>query len=149
MNLEQLHCDILQLKLQRAEIIVRKNQLIKMQLYEAVANERDSERLILKDLEKIREDLEHYDSSLDLNGLNLRRKQEIRNLLIEIQPVDHSFTTDSLTQIEKEIFELKQKRNTCLSNKDQESAEPLIIKLNELMKLRKEIDYFIQQRAKI
>ena len=145
MNLEQLHCDILQLKLQRAEIIVRKKQLVKMQLYEAVATERDHERFILKDLAKIKEELEHFDSSLDLNGSNLRKKQEIRNLLIEITPIDYAFTTESLALIEKQIFDLKQERNVCLSKKDQDSAEPIIDKLNALMMLREEIQRFIAQ----
>lgn len=145
MNLEQLHCDILQLKLQRAEIIVRKKQLAKMQLYEALANERESERFILKDLAKIKEELEHYDSSLELKGSNLRLKQEIRNLLIEITPIDHAFATESLALIEKQIFDLKQERNACLSTQDQESAEPIIVKINALMMIRHEIQRFIFQ----
>lgn len=145
MNLEQLYCDILQLKLQRAEIIVRKKQLVKMQLYEAVANERESERFILNDLAKIKEELEHYDLSLELNGSNLRLKQEIRNLLIEITPIDHAFATESLALIEKQIFDLKQERTVCLSKQDQESAEPIIVKLNALMMLRHEIQQFIVQ----
>lgn len=143
MNLDQIHYDILHLKLQRAEIIIRKKHLIKYQRYEAVAEERDSERLILKDLEMIENQLKDFDASIELNGENLRKKQEIRNLLIEINPIDHSFALDSLNLIEKQIFDLKQRRNALLSNQDLTSAEPLIFELNALISLRREIKHFM------
>jgi hypothetical protein len=146
MNLDQIHCDILQLKLQRAEIIIRKKHLIKFQQYEAVANERDSERLILKDLEMIEAQLRQLDTSMELNGDNLKKKQEIRNLLIEINPFDHTFAIDSLNQIEKQILDLKQARNVFLANQDQTSAEPLIFELNSLISLRREIKHFMIKR---
>ena len=146
MNLEKLHCDILELKLLRAEIIVRKKHLIKMQRYEEVANEREREREILKNLGVIQGQLEHFDGSLALTKENLRRKQEIRNLLIELNPVDHAFATDSLAQIEKQIVDLKKERNSFLANKDQEGAEPLITELHDLFQLRMDIDSFIRQR---
>ena len=146
MNLDQIHCDILQLKLQRAEIIIRKKHLIKFQQYEAVANERDSERLILKDLEMIEAQLRQLDTSMELNGDNLKKKQEIRNLLIEINPFDHAFAIDSLNQIEKQILDLKQARNVFLANQDQTSAEPLIFELNSLITLRREIKHFMIKR---
>jgi len=148
MNLEQTHYDILRLKLRKAEIIFEKIDAVKSQYYEKAADIRDKERKIIDDLAIIQAKLMHYDASLELNQENFRTKLDIRNLLIELNPVDHEFAQKSLEDTEKAIAELRQERQTLLSDKNHEAAEPIIIALNEKLKLRNKIqDHLLRHRS--
>jgi hypothetical protein len=149
MNLDQMHYNILRLKLKKAEIVLEKNEVIKCQQYEKAADIRDKERNIMNDLAIIQAKLMHYDNSLALNEVNFRIKQAIRNLMIEFQSVDQSFARESLNQTELRISELKKERQVHLSAQDKELAEPLIIELNEQFKLRSVIQNYLQPRPNI
>ncbi len=149
MNLDQMHYDILRLKLKKAEIVLEKNEVIKCQQYEKAADIRDKERKIMDDLAIIQAKLMHYDNSLALNGVNFRFKQAIRNLMTEFHSVDQSFARESLNQTELRISELKKERQVHLSAQDKELAEPLIIELNEQFKLRSAIQNYLQPRPNI
>lgn len=144
MNLEQIHYDILRLKLKRAEIVFEKIEAIKSQHYEKAADIRDKERKVIEDMANIQLRLMHYDSSLELNKDNFKSKLFIRNLLIEIKPEDHHFAENCLKQTEDRIAELRLQRQSLLSDKNHEAAEPIIIELNEQLKLRNEIQHFLQ-----
>ena len=149
MNLDQIHYDILRLKLKKAEIVLEKVEVIKCQQYEKAADIRDKERKIIDDLAIVQGKLLHYDNSLALNEVNFRIKQAIRNLMIEFQSVDQSFARESLNQTELRISELKKERQEHLSAQDKELAEPLIIELNEQFKLRSVIQNYLQPRPNI
>ncbi len=145
MNLDQIHYDILRLKLKKAEIVLEKVEVIKCQQYEKAADIRDKERKIIDDLAIVQAKLLHYDNSLALNEVNFRIKQAIRNLMIEFQSVDQSFARESLNQTELRISELKKERQVHLTAQDKELAEPLIIALNEQLKLRSVIQYYLER----
>ncbi len=145
MNLDQIHYDILRLKLKKAEIVLEKVEVIKCQQYEKAADIRDKERKIIDDLAILQAKLLHYDNSLALNEVNFRIKQAIRNLMIEFQSVDQSFARESLNQTELRISELKKERQVHLTAQDKELAEPLIIALNEQLKLRSVIQYYLER----
>ena len=149
MNLDQIHYDILRLKLKKAEIVLEKVEVIKCQQYEKAADIRYKERKIIDDLAIIQAKLTHYDNSLAFNEVNFRIKQAIRNLMIEFQSVDQSFARESLNQTELRISELKKERQEHLSAQDKELAEPLIIELNEQFKLRSVIQYYLERHWKI
>lgn len=144
MNLEQIHYDILRLKLRRAEIVFEKIEAIKSQHYEKAADIRDKERKVIEDMANIQLRLMHYDSSLELNKDNFKSKLFIRNLLLEIKPEDHGFAMNCLKQTEDRIAELRLQRQNFLSDKNHEAAEPVIIELNEQLKLRNEIQHYLQ-----
>ncbi len=146
MNLDQIHYDILRLKLKKAEIVLEKVEIIKCQHYEKAADIRDKERKIIDDLAIVKAKLMHYDSTIALNRDTFRLKQAIRNLLIEFNSVDRAFAVDSLFQTEQRISELKKERQVHLSAKDNDSAGPIIIALNEQLKLRSEIQYYLERR---
>ena len=149
MNLDQIHYDILRLKLKKAEIVLEKIEVIKCQHYEKAAYIRDEERKIIDDLAIVQAKLMHYDSSIALNRDTFRLKQAIRNLLIEFNSEDQAFAVDSLSQTELRISELKKERQVHISAEDTDSAGPAIIALNEQLKLRSEIQYYLERHWKI
>ena len=149
MNLDQIHYDILRLKLKKAEIVLEKIEVIKCQQYEKAADIRDKERKIMDDLAIIQAKLLHFDGSLALNRDTFRLKQAIWNLMNEFHSVDQTFATESLIQTELRISELKKERQAHLSAQDKDLAEPIIIELNEQLKLRSEIQNYLKPRPKI
>jgi len=147
MNLEQIHYDILRLKLRKAEIVFEKIDAVRSQHYEKAADIRDKERKIIDELAIVQAKLMHHDASLELNQGNFRTKLDIRNLLIELNPVDHDFALKCLEDTEHVIAALRQDRQTLLSDKNHEAAEPIIIAINEKLKLRNKIqDYLLRTR---
>ena len=149
MNLDQIHYDILRLKLKKAEIVLEKTEVIRCQHYEKAADIRDKERKIIDDLAIVQAKLMHYDSSIALNRDTFRLKQAIQNVLIEFNSGDQAFAIDSLSQTELRISELKKERQVHLSAKDTDSAGPAIIALNEQLKLRSEIQHYLERHWNI
>lgn len=146
MDLDQLHYEILRLKLRKAEVILEKNEAIKCERYEKAADLREKERKINDDLALIQAKLMHYDASLMLSANNLTNKQKIHNLLIELNPFDRDFMASCMERTELRIAELKLQRQAHLSNKANNSAESVILELNEQMKLRSEIHRHVQNQ---
>ncbi|MEN9399087.1 MAG: hypothetical protein RL632_188 [Bacteroidota bacterium] len=146
MDLDQLHYDILRLKLRRAEVVLEKNDAIKCERYEKAADLRETERKIIDDLAQVQAKLMHYTTSLLLDSTNFMKKQRIHDLLIELNPVDPNFLGSCLDRIELNISELKLQRQAHLSNKDAESAESVILTLNEQLKLQGAIKHFLHRK---
>ena len=146
MDLDQLHYDILRLKLRKAEVVLEKNEVIKCEHYEKAADLREIERKIIDDLRRVQAKLMHYNASLLLDSKNFTTKQKIHDLLIELNPVDHRFLTNCLESIELNISELKLQRQVHLSKKDADSAESVILELNEQMKLQGAIKHFLDRK---
>jgi hypothetical protein len=146
MDLDQLHYEILRLKLRKAEVILEKNETIKCERYEKAADLREKERKINDDLALIQAKLMHYDASLMLSANSLTNKQKVHNLLIELNPFDRDFMASCMERTELRIAELKLQRQAHLSIKDNNSAESVILELNEQMKLRSEIHRHAQNQ---
>lgn len=146
MDLDQLIYDILRLKLRKAEVVLEKNEAIKCERYEKAADLRERERKIIDDLALVQAKLMHYNATLLLDSKNFIKKQKIHDLLIELNPVDHRFLANCLESIELKISELKLQRQVHLSNKDAESAESVILELNEQMKLQGTINHFLNRK---
>ena len=146
MDLDQLYYDILRLKLRKAEVVLEKNEAIKCERYEKAADLREIERNIIDDLARLQAKLMHYNASLLLDSKNFMKKQKIHDLLIELNPVDHDFLINCLESIELNVSELKLQRQAHLSNKDADSAESVILALNEQLKLQGAIKHFLIQK---
>jgi hypothetical protein len=146
MDLDQLHYDILRLKLRRAEVVLEKNDAIKCERYEKAADLRETERKIIDDLAQVQAKLMHYNTSLLLDSTNFMKKQRIHDLLIELNPVDPNFLVRCLDSIELNISELKLQRQAHLSSKDAENAESVILALNEQLKLQGAIKHFMNRK---
>lgn len=146
MDLDQLHYDILRLKLRRAEVVLEKNDAIKCERYEKAADLRETERKIIDDLAQVQAKLMHYNTSLLLDSTNFMKKQKIHDLLIELNPVDPNFLVRCLDSIELNISELKLQRQAYLSSKDAENAESVILALNEQLKLQGAIKHFMNRK---
>ena len=136
MDLDQLHYDILRLKLRKAELVLEKNEAIKCERYEKAADLREIERKIIDDLSIIQSKLMHYNTSLLLDSTNFMKKQKIHDLLVVLNPVDHEFLANCMERNEMRIAELKHQRHAHLSNKDAQGAESIILELNEQVKLQ-------------
>jgi hypothetical protein len=120
--------DIALLKLQLTELIIKKNRLVKEQLYLDASELRSQEVELTEELRSMRIRFEQEDRNLKLTTANFDRKHDLKMLIHELTFFDNSsFVDEAKIQTKNRIEFLKEKRKEVLNKSGNEETEQSIL----------------------
>ena len=107
--LMKLHMKILNEKKKLVLLRIQKNHVIKIQAYQKAADLRDIEKVTLKNLNEMEEELHLLFNSFELIPENYTTLQQIKNVLLEFNTLDFAFRNDFVEIIREKQLELHKK----------------------------------------
>ena len=107
--LMKLHMRILNEKKKLVLLRIQKNHVIKIQAYQKAADLRDKEKVTLKKLNEMEEELHLLFNSFELIPENYTTLQHIKNVLLEFNTLDFAFRIDFAEIIREKQLELHKK----------------------------------------
>ncbi len=120
--------DIALLKLQLTELIIKKNKLVKEQLYLEASELRSQEVELTEELRSMRIRFEQEDRNLELTAANFDRKHDLKMFVHELTLFDNfSFIDEAKIQTKCRIAFLKEKRKEVLNKSGNEETEQSIL----------------------
>jgi hypothetical protein len=137
--LMKLHLKILNEKKKLVLLRIQKNHVIKMQAYQKAADLRDTEKVTLKKLNEMEEELHLLFNSFELIPENYTTLQDIKNVLLEFNTWDFAFRSDfaeiiSVKQLEfhKKLDELTLSRKIAIAEAKIELSREIYYEMVEL-----------------
>lgn len=147
--LMKLHMKILNEKKKLVLLRIQKNHVIKIQAYQKAADLRDKEKVTLKNLNEMEEELHLLFNSFELIPENYTTLQHIKNVLLEFNTLDFAFRNDFVEIIREKQLELHKKFDELTLSRKIAIAEAKIELSREIYYEMVELKNQIERNARI
>lgn len=107
LELNELHHDVLLVKVELVKIEAEKSNLIKMSQYEKAADAREKQKNAYARLLELKTELENHFDKLEDQLSNYDEKLKIKNVLLEFKTIDIDYKLEVCNQLYDQYNELK------------------------------------------
>ena len=107
LELNELHHDVLLVKVELVKIEAEKSNLIKMSQYEKAADAREKQKNAYARLLELKTELENHFDKLEDQLSNYDEKLKIKNVLLEFKKIDIDYKLEVCNQLYDQYNELK------------------------------------------